>query len=65
MVDGALETLDLTLFKRGMFEFASYVFFDVGWLEMDRFFDFLCFQKKSLVRVIQKNLLGSNRAYIS
>ena len=46
MIDGVLETLDLNLFKRGMFEFASYVFFDVGWLEMDRFFDFLCFQKK-------------------
>ena len=48
MVDGALETLDLTLFKRGMFEFASYVFFDVGWLEMDRFFDCLCFLGRGL-----------------
>ena len=46
MIDGVLETLDLTLFKRGMFEFASYVFFDVGWLEMDRFFDFFCVFKK-------------------
>ena len=41
MIDGVLETLDLTLFKRGMFEFASYVFVHVGWLEIverDRFF---------------------------
>ena len=48
MIDGVLETLDLTLFKRGMFEFASYVFFDVGWLEMDRFFDFFVFSLRHL-----------------
>ena len=30
MIDGALETLDMTLFKRGMFEFSSDVVVDVG-----------------------------------
>ena len=51
MIDGALETLDLTLFKRGKFEFSLYVFVDVGWLEIvkrDRFFEFFRFQKKTL-----------------
>ena len=56
MVDGALETLDLTLFKRGMVEFASSVFLDVGLLEMDRFFNFLCFQKKNAVTFRQQIL---------
>ena len=52
MVDGALETLDFTLFKSGTIEFASSVFFDVGLLEMDRFFDFLCFQKKNAAKIL-------------
>ena len=52
MVDGALETLDLTLFKRGMIGFASFVFFDVGLLEMDRFFDFCVFTNKILGEVV-------------
>ena len=30
MIDGALETLDMNLFKRGMFEFSSDVVVDVG-----------------------------------
>ena len=49
MIDGALETLDMTLFKRGMLELSSDVVADVGRreiVEMDLFFDFFRFQKK-------------------
>ena len=59
MIDGALETLDMTLFKRGMFEFASYVLIGVGWLEIfkrDRFFDFFSFSKKN-VALFQQTLI--------
>ena len=49
MIDGALETLDLNLFKRGMFEFSLYVFVHVCWIEIvkkDRFFEFFFVFKK-------------------
>ena len=51
IIDGALETLDMTLFKRGMLELSSDVVADVGRreiVEMDLFFDFFRFQKKTM-----------------